>query len=123
MSFADDLRRFVLRTQVRRQTTYVGLATRVHRSIVGDGTPDPVTTAPGQPVDTGFLRDSFTLAIGPSEATIQTNVAYAPPIEDGVSAGGTPITFKSAVGGAHSVKLTIAGASALQADVVRELGP
>jgi len=121
MSFAPDLAAFRIKVTRAVPAVYVGVATRAHRSIVGTGSPDPVTGAPGQPVDTGFLKNSWTLDIGKDVATIQTNVAYARGIEDGISSHGTPIRFKSKVGGAHSVKQTIAGASALQADVVRGL--
>jgi len=138
MSFAADVKRFVFRTQRLTRDVYVGTATRVHASIKGDasGQPDPVTGAPGQPADTGYLKASWILAIGANEANITTNVAYAPAIEYGDKSyyddrgktltpaerkarGGTGI--KSKIGGNHSVKLTIAGASALQADEVRRL--
>jgi hypothetical protein len=123
MSFAADVKRFVFRTQRLTRDVYVGTATRVHASIKGDasGQPDPVTGAPGQPVDTGNLKSSWILAIGPDQSVISTNVVYAPGIEDGIAASGGRIVFKSKVGGKHSVKLTIAGASALQADEVRRL--
>lgn len=122
MSFASDMRRIVLKVKARNRAAYVGFATRVHRAIRGTGSPDPVTGAPGQPVDTGFLRNSWTLSVGPTEALIQTKAAYARAIEDGVGPYG-PLTLRSKVGGFHSVKLTVAGASRLQADVIRELGP
>lgn len=121
MSFAADMRRFTIKVDSRRRDVYVSLATKVHESVkVGS----PVTGAPGQPVDTGFLRNSWILAIGVLEAVISTNVEYAPGIEDGISQRwGTPMTVRSSVGGFHSVKLTIAGANSLLAEALRELGP
>ena len=119
MTFSDDLLRFVTTVRDNNRAVYVGVATGAHESItVGS----PITGAPGQPVDTGNLRSSFTLDIGVDEATISTNVAYAPLIEEGIAASGKPISFKSAVGGAHSVKQTIAGANALQEHVRAGLG-
>lgn len=120
MSFRDDIKRFVIKVQARPQTVLVGVATRAHRSITGNGSPDPITGAPGQPVDTGFLRNSWQLEVRPGEAEISTNAEYARAIEDGIGPFG-PLTLRSKVGGFHSVRLTIAGASAIQADVLREL--
>lgn len=131
MTFARDVLRFVTQTKAVTREVYVSLATKAHASIKEGST---VTGSPGQPVDSGFLRDSWILSLGPTEARIQTNVAYAPVIEyndrsqyndqgrmppesvDGVGRR----SVKSTVGGHHSVRLTIAGASALQAEAVRE---
>ena len=68
-----------------------------------------ITGAPGQPVDTGALRASFVDDfVSPTSWRIQTNIEYAPAIEDGIGAHG-PITLRSKVGGHHSVKKTVAG--------------
>ena len=145
MSFASELAAFRIKVTRAVPAVYVGVATRAHRSIKGVGSPDPVTGAPGQPVDSGFLKNSWTLDIGKDVATIQTNVAYARVIEDnnraaydnrgavgkyGVTGGlvGPALptglgrrSRKSTSGGNHSVKMTIAGASAIQRQVVAEL--
>lgn len=136
MSFAADLNRFAAKVQALPPLVLAGVTTRMHQSIVGTGQPDPLTGAPGQPVDTGFLKDSWTIAITPSEGRIETNVAYARVIEDNNpaaynSAGATNEranpdgisrpSVKSKVGGNHSVKLTLAAADRIQAQVVREL--
>jgi hypothetical protein len=118
MSFGDDLLRFVVRTKTRTRALHAAIATKVHESVV-EG--HPATGAPGQPVDTSNLKTSWTLAIAPQEATISTNVDYAPAIEDGVGPHG-PLTLRSPVGGFHSVKLTVAGASALQREALAEVG-
>lgn len=106
MSFSRDVSRWVDETKRRMRAVHVGVATEVHRSVV-EGS--EITGAPGQPVDTGFLRSSWILDF-PEEfvAESTTNTEYAPPIEDGVGPSG-PLTLRSAVGGWHSVKLTAAG--------------
>lgn len=117
MSYADDIRRIVRRFERLPFDVYVSLATKVHASVKeGSAT----TGAPGQPVDTGALRDSWILRIWRTEAEITTNKDYAAAIEDGVGPHG-PLTLRSAVGGFHSVKATIAGADLLQEEAVREL--
>ena len=93
-----------------------------HRSIV-DGS--PVTGAPGQPVLSGALRRSWQIHyLTPLVAEIRTRLwHYAPQIEDGIRVtvhGQQPMAQRSAVGGFHSVKLTIAGAHRLLEQVLRE---
>ena len=135
MSFERDLNRFSLKLDNRVKAVFLGTAAKIHESItVGSAT----TGAPGQPVDTGFLRNSWTLVQTPTSAEIATNVAYAPVIEhnvrtaynpSGVKApprvnpnGSSRRPVKSTVGGHHSVKLTVAAADRLQAETLRELG-
>lgn len=68
-----------------------------------------ITAAPGQPVDTGYLRASWQLTFERSGlALISTNAVYAEDIEEGIGRFG-PLQLRSQVGGFHSVKLTIAG--------------
>ena len=102
MSFESDLRAFAQKTERRAKDVFVESTVQVRRSIV-EGS--ELTTAPGQPVDTGHLKasfiDNFT---SPDTWQITTNTEYAPGIEDGVG-----ITIRSPVGGSHSVKLTVAG--------------
>lgn len=149
MSFADDIRRFVIKVQAKTPAIALSVATKAHASIKGDGTasPHPITGAPGQPVSTGFLRNSWILTPGRAEHTISSNVAYAPVIEYndrnaydkrgrttdafGVTGGNIgPAQFveggstrapKSVVGGHGSVRATIAAKDALQAEALREL--
>jgi hypothetical protein len=68
-----------------------------------------LTGSPGQPVDTGNLRNAW-IRENPSEnvSIVSTNVEYAQSIEDGIGPHG-PLTLRSAVGGFHSVALTVAG--------------
>lgn len=90
----------------RLHSTFLTAATEVHRSMQ---TGSEITSAPGQPVDTGNLRASIQLTF-PSATTamIGTNVEYAKPIEEGIGPNGA-LNLRSKVGGFHSRKLTIAG--------------
>ena len=132
MSFADDLAKFTLKVEARSQAVFLGCVGAVHGSVVEGSA---VTGAPGQPVDTGNLIGSWQETY-PEELVGQTatDVEYAPSIEEGQQApyphhisGKTvtprPIQFKSAVGGAHSVKLTRAGWKPIVASVLREVVP
>jgi len=103
MSFTEDLRRFELRTLTRSNAVFVNTASAVKASIT-DGS--PITGAPGQPVDTSFLKNSWILDFpAPGVAEITTGCAYAPVIEYNVRGA----RLRSAVGGFHSVALTVAG--------------
>lgn len=124
--YAAGLRAWQIATQAKTRAVFADMAAAVHESIV-DGS--PVTGAPGQPVDTSNLKTSWQLDFAPDmrSATIGTNVAYAPDIEDGMRTarsgqvtGRTQqrLTLRSRVGGFHSVKLTVANADRLLAAVV-----
>jgi phage gpG-like protein len=134
MSFSQDIQRFVTVVKTRNRAVFVGTANAIHESVKFGR---PETGAPGQPVDTGFLQGSWTVAVGLQEAIIGTNVAYARVVEDNGDrskynpAGKMPDpdsplaqrkSIKSTTGGAHSVKMTVAGANRLQAAVLREMG-
>ena len=100
--FIADINKFVKKTERRAKDVFVGSTVEVRRSIV-EGS--ELTGAPGQPVDTGTLKASWVdNFISPTEWQIETNIEYAPGIEDGVG-----ITIRSPVGGSHSVALTTAG--------------
>ena len=120
MSFSGDLLRFRLKTEKRANAVFVNVAALTKASIT-DGS--PVTASPGQPVDTGFLKNSWQLTFpSPNVAEIVTKCAYAPVIEHNlrsafvpggsmppVEEGGSRPHIKSTVGGHHSVKYTVAG--------------
>lgn len=117
MSFAGDLNRFSQIVHTRHRDTFVRTVELAHESIQ---TGSPITGAPGQPVDTGNLRASWQVRHTEEfVAEISTNVAYAPPIEDGVGQYG-PLKLRSAVGGFHSVKQTIAGFPRLVDQALKE---
>lgn len=116
MAFANDLAAFTAKVEARQRAVFVNTAVAVKDSItVGSA----VTGAPGQPVDTGNLLNSWQLMFPTADvAEITTNTEYAPAIEEGMGKDG-PMTLRSAVGGFHSVALTRAGFDLLVNDVVR----
>jgi hypothetical protein len=61
MSYAEDIRKFTMRTTSRLQDVVVSSALQVHASIVAGSA---LTGAPGQPVQTNYLRGSWQVAIG-----------------------------------------------------------
>ena len=93
------------------------------RDSVKFGT-EPLTAAPGQPVDTGNLRDSWILShpeklLSTLLATGKTpdgeEVGYARYIEEGVG-----MTFGAHGGGPHSVKMTVSAFKKLVKAAVSE---
>lgn len=80
-TFERQLAHFVEMAEGRTRDAFVAATDEVQRSVV-DGS--DLTGAPGQPVDTGYLKGSW---IGDfvSETSwrLTTNVAYAPVIEYG----------------------------------------
>lgn len=103
MSFESDLAAFFAKTRYKTQAVFVNTAAAVKDSIVNGSA---ITGAPGQPVDTSNLKNSWQLMfVGATAALIATNVEYAQVIEDNVRGA----TLRSKVGGFHSVKLTVAG--------------
>jgi hypothetical protein len=106
MNFRDDLKRFSARIKTQERAVFVGVAAAAKASIV-EGS--PITGAPGQLVQSGNLRSSWQLEFeSPTAALISTNVEYAPEMEHGVR-DGRELHQRSAIGGFHSVALTIAG--------------
>ena len=123
-NFSADVRAWLAKVEQRRTMLFFNTASHIQRSIV-DG--DPLTTAPGQPVDTSYLKQSWILEFNGPTAQISTNVAYAPVIEEndrgaynkqgklptedelrrlGITIGPGRKRRKSTVGGHHSVRLT-----------------
>jgi hypothetical protein len=111
MSAADfnkQLTAFVRKVETTSQAIFVNTASAAKESIVNGSS---LTGAPGQPVDTGNLRNSWQLTFeSPTSALISTNVEYAPFVEDNVRG----VTFKNH--GPHSVKLTIQNLDKIVAD-------
>lgn len=107
------------RRKVARMThdVFVKTCELTHQSVV-DGS--PLTGAPGQPVDTGTLKNSWVPGFeSPTTWATKTNIVYAPIIEDNVRGA----TLRSAVGGFHSVKLTAAHFEHLVAAAVKAVTP
>lgn len=118
MGFRDDLNAFSAKVEHVEQSVFEAVADRAYESItVGSA----MTGAPGQPVDTGALIASF-VQEWPDDNTalIQTDLVYAPIIEDGIRSG-RPITIRSAVGGTHSLALTVAGFGNIVEQTVAEM--
>ena len=118
----EAMRRLVAQIEATTAAIFEDVGMEAQRSIV-EGS--DLTGAPGQPVDTGFLKGSWQRWYqSPTLQTIGTNVAYAPAIEDGTRAsydprgvqrpkdltqGGTNRKGPSTVGGSHSVAHTLNG--------------
>lgn len=121
MSFGGQLRDWGDKTKRREGAVFHTAVFTVHKSItVGS----PLTGAPGQPVDTGRLRNSWMITVlSPREVRILTSMKYARSIEDGLSYahGGKPITLRSQVGGFHSLKLTVASWNRIVEDANRRV--
>lgn len=119
MSARDDMNRITTRIEARSRTHLLGCAVEALRSIkVGS----ELTGAPGQPVDTNNLRNSWQMEeVSPTAVEVSSNVEYALPIEQGVGPHG-PLTLRSSVGGFHSVALTLAGFQRISDHVARSLG-
>lgn len=104
-SFAEQMAAF--NTRLRRKVNVLDVETRDHifRSIVHGS---EVTTAPGQPVDTGTLRDSWQReeeAPHVERFFSTDNPAKVESIEHNFRGA----TLRSATGGWHSVALTRLG--------------
>jgi hypothetical protein len=120
-TFSQQLQGFSVKIVRMEREVFHGVTEEVQRSIVFGS---EITAAPGQIVDTGALKASWTPQFT-SESTWQTttHLKYAPSIEDGVSYahGGTPITQRSPAGGFHSVKLTRVGFPRIVDFIVRKV--
>jgi len=147
MSYTDDLARWRKRLEQTLQDVTVASALKAHESIVAGS---PLTGAPGQPVDTGYLRSSWVLGIGGTPAfRVDGDGKDAPPKGTGTATPPSPPQFvgaerykaelvtnvryapyiedglrgqRSTVGGPGSVKLTRAAWPRIVADAVREQG-
>lgn len=116
MTIAGDLGRFRERAIRRERAVFHESVFSAHRSIVQGSS---LTGAPGQPVQSGALRQSWQISIlSPTASRIGSNKKYARSIEDGVSYahGGRPLAIRSKVGGTHSVQRTAANFDRVVAD-------
>ncbi len=110
-AFGDALLRFNVTADHAVRDVFVDVTREVKRSLV-EGS--EITGAPGQPVRTGNLKNSFVDEFtSPETWEVTTNVEYAPHIEAGGNdrgpfdpSRGDP---RSEVGGYHSAALTVAG--------------
>lgn len=117
MGFADDFKRFQVKVSKRGQDIHNRACDLAFQSIVNGS---EITGAPGQPVDTGFLRGSWLNVFdGRYRREIVTKTVYAPIIEDGISHG-QQMQLHSKRGGFHSVALTRLGWDKLVEQAVRD---
>lgn len=113
MTFTGDIRRFTLKLNARERDIFTGVVDLTHDSIQNGSA---ITAAPGQPVDTGNLRDSWQKRYESSSvALVATKVEYAPYVEENVRG----VTFKNH--GPHSVKLTVASFDRIVEHVTRKV--
>ena len=145
MSFERDIQAWTDKVGSRVRDVTTASALKVHESIVAGSA---LTGAPGQPVDTGYLRSSWILAFNaapsypaqPAPVSGRTDAApsgpSAPQGQVGASLTATVATNakyapyieeglkaqRSAVGGPGSVKLTRAAWSRIVDAAVKEQG-
>lgn len=120
-SFADTVNRFAVTTKTRLQIVTEAAAAMVYTGIVFGS---EVTGAPGQPVDSRALRESWSKKqLGPFDWLISTNSPYAQSNEDGIARpGGGPYRLLSKEGGRWSVRLTVVGWPRIIDKMMRDLG-
>lgn len=100
MAFADQIRKFALTMETDSRAAFVAAAGLTFESIVEGSS---LTGAPGQPVATGQLHDSWILELpGDGTAVIASDAPYAIAVEEGLHG----VAFKNH--GPHSVALTVA---------------
>lgn len=104
-AFANQIQLFAGDLEPMTQQIMGKCVSLAYRSItIGSA----ITGAPGQPVDTAALLNSYVIEWnGPWYAEITSDLPYAHIIEGGIGAYG-PLTLRSAVGGFHSLALTAA---------------
>ena len=115
--FATQIAQFGQKALAKADAVFVRTGDLALQSVVVG---HPATGAPGQPVVSGELRDSWRIRREGQAITVSTPLFYAPWIEDGVR-GETPIQDGPSPGGPHSVKLTVAGMPRLVEQAVREV--
>tara|TARA_B100000749_G_scaffold257729_1_gene227314 strand:+ start:128 stop:532 length:405 start_codon:yes stop_codon:yes gene_type:complete len=99
--FARRLKSFGKMSEERLHLVFLRSAREAFKSIKFGSA---ITGAPGQPVKTGKLINSWRMSGRAREGsiTIETDVKYAPLLEDNFRGA----TLRSKVGGFHSVKIT-----------------
>lgn len=104
-AFQASLMRFTRTLELREQAVFDGALELMFESIVHGS---PLTGAPGQPVRTGQLRDSWEIVhLSPTVAKVVSRLGYAWPVEHNAWGDGEATVFRNH--GPHSVKRTRAG--------------
>ena len=96
MTFSADVGRFIEKVRKRGDALFVNTVSAVETSIKAGS---PITGAPGQPVQTGALLNSWHTTFNGPVAEVSTNIAYAEDMEDNPRG----VTLKSEEGRHHSV--------------------
>ena len=124
VAFRAQLDKWVATVDRRARSLFGNVVDAAHRSIVYGS---PLTGAPGQPIDTRMLRESWKVIYESSEVALitvkplaadPTPVIYAPFMELGFGPDG-PINLlflRGPYGGFHSVKLTKANIDKIVAE-------
>jgi len=103
MSFTADMDRIVRKARAAEVQLFNNCLAHAQRSILVGS---PVTSAPGQPVDTGRLITSWSeRRYGRQSAELVSSAPYAEVIENNKRGA----NLRSKVGGFHSIKLTRLG--------------
>jgi len=121
--FGKRVKNWTLEIERGMNDLHVNASEKVRDSVVWGS---DLTGAPGQPVDTGFLRNTWVAGfkfVQKLHARLSTNASYARIIEEDNPGAYDPSGMdrppdkkttrpqggRSEVGGAHSVKMTVAG--------------
>jgi hypothetical protein len=115
--FGDAVAVWATKAKARSRQVFVGTVHAVHGSIV-EGS--PVTGAPGQPVVSGRLAESYSDTIEGNLGRVVSGHPAAAMVEDGIHPGGGALLYQHG-GGPHSVKLTHAAFPRLVAAVASQV--
>lgn len=113
-AFEAQIQAFEAKVDDRLRRVFNGCAIELQRSVV-EGS--EITGAPGQPVDTGYLKSSWIGQFTDSwRWLLTTGASYAKHIEEAVG-----LHLRSEVGGFHSISLTRGGWQKIVDAVVRQV--
>src|SRR4051812_46868779 len=110
MGFAQDLARFKAKTLANLDATREGVDAETFRSIV-EGS--EITGAPGQPVHTRKLHDSWSQDVADTETVTSSDSPYAIAVEENLNNA----VYENH--GPHSVKQTVVAFPRIVGDVVK----
>lgn len=116
MAFKDDMDKIIAKVRRKELALFHAVTAHAYQSIVEGSA---VTGAPGQPVDTGALKRSYSMVkeVRRRHSVIRSGLSYAPIIEDNRRGA----QLRSKVGGFHSIKMTRVGWRRIVAYEMRKL--
>lgn len=100
MTFSDDIARFIAKTEQKFVAVREGVDTETFRSM-RDGS--EITGAPGVPISSGKLHDSYTMEKSGDETVMGSDSPYAQAVEENWG----EVVYHN--GGPHSTELTVLG--------------